>query len=232
MKKIVKYSTVCTIIVLIFGGFVTYVLLKPPTLEQLFNRATNHVVEVKAQKENDIRVFGSAVLLDNSGQFVTNAHVVTFVQMGVVKQFDEYFVRFSFEANYREVSLVKFDRDIDLALLQIVDMPSFRLQAVEISNNTIRSGQTVFAVGNSLNHGVAISQGLVSLPLVRIEYEGSLKEVIQASITITEGNSGGALLDNRGRLIGITTFRLRDSMGVPIFGMVYCVPVGAVLGFK
>jgi len=54
---------------------------------------------------------------------------------------------------------------------------------------------------------------------------------IQTNLDITHGNSGGALLDYRGRLVGITTFRLRDIAGQVIFGTSFSIPIHIVLDF-
>ncbi|MDR2266034.1 MAG: trypsin-like serine protease [Christensenellaceae bacterium] len=48
---------------------------------------------------------------------------------------------------------------------------------------------------------------------------------------MNEGNSGGALLNSRGQLIGITTFRTKDSKGNPIYGIAYCIPMDVVLDY-
>ncbi|UKI50761.1 MAG: S1C family serine protease [Clostridium sp.] len=73
----------------------------------------------------------------------------------------------------------------------------------------ISSGDKVYAIGNGMNHGIGINEGIISLPQVNIEYENNVRNVIQCDLIINEGNSGGALLDSKGRLIGITTFRLK-----------------------
>jgi S1-C subfamily serine protease len=82
-----------------------------------------------------------------------------------------------------------------------------------------------------MNHGVSITQGIVSLPQINIEYDGKTHNAIQCDLTINEGNSGGALLDERVKLIGITTFRIKDQLGNPIYGVAFCIPVNQVTAF-
>lgn len=82
-----------------------------------------------------------------------------------------------------------------------------------------------------MNHGIGITEGVVSLPQINIEYEDTIRNVIQCDLIINEGNSGGALLDERGRLIGITTFRLKDNMGNIIYGVAFCIPINMVIDY-
>lgn len=82
-----------------------------------------------------------------------------------------------------------------------------------------------------MNHSIGITQGLVSLPQVNINYEDNNRNVIQCDLIINEGKSGGALLDEKGRLIGSTTFRLRDSLGNIIYGIAFCIPINTVLDY-
>lgn len=57
------------------------------------------------------------------------------------------------------------------------------------------------------------------------------RNVIQCDLIINEGNSGGALLDSKGRLIGITTFRLKDYSGNVIYGIAFCIPIRDVIDY-
>ena len=50
-------------------------------------------------------------------------------------------------------------------------------------------------------------------------------------LTIAQGNSGGALLNEKGKLIGITTFRTKDNSGNVIYGIVYCISINIVLDY-
>ena len=80
-----------------------------------------------------------------------------------------------------------------------------------------------------MNYGISISQGIVSMPKVIIDYNEKDKEMIQADINISEGNSGGALLNQNGKLIGITTFRTKDQNGNIIYGNAFAIPINDVV---
>ena len=92
-------------------------------------------------------------------------------------------------------------------------------------------GERVYAIGNGSNLGLSITQGIIGIPKVNIEYDNITREAIQCDLTISEGNSGGALLDKKGRLIGITTFQIKDSSGDIIYGLAYCIPINSVIDF-
>ncbi len=89
----------------------------------------------------------------------------------------------------------------------------------------------MFAIGNGSNYGLAITHGIISTPRINIEYEKTIREVIQSDITISAGNSGGALLDGKGNLIGITSFRTKDNQGNVVYGLVYYIPINTVINY-
>ncbi len=92
-------------------------------------------------------------------------------------------------------------------------------------------GTAVFSVGNMMNYGISIAEGIVSAPGIEIEYEGMVREVIQIDINIASGSSGGALLDKNGKLIGITSFRLKDNKGDIVYGTGFAVPIDKVMEY-
>lgn len=203
-----------------------------PKPEEIFSKAMQQVVELKCAKEGGGESFGSAVLISGEGEFVSNAHVVTYTRLGEIHEFDEYYIRFATENDYRKVKLVKYDTESDLSLLQLTDFADIKLQPAKIGDfNKIKSGNTVYAVGNGLNHGISITKGIVSLPQVNLEYGDTVRTMVQCDLIINEGNSGGALLDEKGKLIGLTTFRLKDNQGKTVYGVAFCIPMDNVKSF-
>lgn len=200
--------------------------------QEIYSRSLNSVVEVKAVSENVGESFGTGEIISSDGKIVTNAHVVTYTRAGAVKEFDNYFVRFAFEEEYREVSLEKYQTENDLAVLKFKrDFPSPAKPVKCGESNKVRSGDVVYAVGNASNYGIGVFRGIVSVPYVNIEIDNITRRVIQCDLTIAAGNSGGALLNEHGELVGITTFRTKDNSGNVIYGIVYCIPVNTVLEF-
>ncbi|MCM1438613.1 MAG: serine protease [Roseburia sp.] len=205
---------------------------KQPSATDIYNQCIYNVVEVKAVSENVGESFGTAEIISKDGRLVTNAHVVTYTRLNVVTEFENYYIRFSFEDEYREVTLEKFDSERDIAFLKLKDTAGLDIKPVNIGNSdSLKAGQRVYAVGNASNYGIGIFEGIVSIPLINIELDGVLRSVIQCDLTIAAGNSGGALLNGSGEFVGITTFRTKDNSGNVIFGIVYCIPVNTVLEF-
>lgn len=198
----------------------------------IYDECLYNVVEVKAVSESVGESYGTAEIINDSGTLVTNAHVVTYTRLSVVNTFDEYYIRFSYEDDYRMVSLEKYDSDLDIAILSINDITDINIVPIKTGDSdALKSGNTVYAVGNASNYGIGIFQGIISVPLVNIELDGLIRSVIQCDLTIAAGNSGGALLNADGELVGITTFRTKDTSGNVIYGIVYCIPINTVLEY-
>ena len=229
MTKEKKHNLISAIIVAIgLTAVATIVIvsicLKPLSPQKIYSDNLNGVVELKASSENVGESYGTAVFVGNDGTLITNTHVVTYKKMGEVHTFDSYEIRFATESEYRTVELMKYDEQLDLAILKLVEKCKF--SAVQFGNSDeLKAGERVYAVGNALNYGISITQGIVSVPLLQMEYEETLRKVIQCDLTINEGNSGGALFNESGELVGITTFRTKDNMGNVVYGIAYCIPI-------
>ena len=203
---------------------------KSLTATDIYTRCLQNVVEVKASSDSIGESFGTGEILTEDGKIITNAHVVTYTRLGETHVFEDLYIRFSFEDNYRKVTLEDYDGDIDLAVLKADGLTDFK--PIKTGDSAkLKAGQKVWAVGNAANYGIGIFEGIISLPLVNIMSDGVQKSVIQCDITIAAGNSGGALLNDKGELIGVTTFRTKDNSGNVIYGIVYCIPVNSVLEY-
>ncbi|MCM1009072.1 MAG: serine protease [Ruminococcus flavefaciens] len=199
---------------------------------EIYNQCLKNVVEVKSSSKNYGEGFGTGEIVTSDGKIVTNAHVVTFTRLGTTNEFDEYYIRFAFENEYRSVRLEKYDLELDLAVLILEDCSDIVLNPINLSDSdTIKAGDIVYAVGNASNYGMGIFKGIVSIPLINVELDGLTRSVIQCDLTIAAGNSGGALLNENGELIGITTFRTKDISGNVIYGIAYCIPINALLEY-
>lgn len=224
-------SIIMGITVILCAVILCCIFIPLPKPSEIYKNSLYSIVELKASTKNIGESFGTAEFIDNEGTLVTNAHVVTYMRMGVVNTFSEYFIRFATEDEYREVSLVKYDSDLDIAVLKLIDK-NCRFSALKMGvSSTLKSGDSVYAIGNGVNYGLSIAQGIVGIPLLEIQYSGNIRRVIQCDLTIAEGNSGGALLDSHGRLVGITTFRTKDGMGNVVYGLAYCIPIDIVMEY-
>lgn len=198
---------------------------------EIYYRCLYNVVEVKST-EGETESFGTGELISSEGEFITNSHVVTYTKRGEVNTFSNYYIRFSFEEEYHECVLIRYDDEIDLAILKLINTQGMKIRPITLGDSSkLKAGEKVYALGNASNCGIGIFEGTISIPLVNIEYDDLSRVVIQCDLTIVAGNSGGALINEKGELIGITTFRIRDNANNVIYGIAYCIPVNTVTEF-
>lgn len=93
--------------------------------------------------------YGSGVIYSSDGYLITNAHVVTYTRLGITNEFDNYYIRFASEEDYREVSLFKYDNDLDLAVLKLDKVKTKAFKTADSSK--LDSGDKVYAIGNTSN---------------------------------------------------------------------------------
>lgn len=199
---------------------------------EIFKTCLYNVVEIKASSEGVGESFGTGEIISADGKIITNSHVITYKRLNTVNEFENYFIRFSFEDDYRSAVLEKYDSNLDIAVLKITDFSDLITKPITFGNSDeLEAGERVYAVGNASNYGVGIYEGIISIPLLSVELDGLTRRVIQCDLTIASGNSGGALLNDRGELIGLTTFRTRDNSGNVIYGIVYSIPINTVLEY-
>ena len=195
--------------------------------KDIFNMNINSIVEVKATTETVGESYGTGVIYDSSGLLITNAHVISYTTLSESKTFDKYEIRFATKEEYQSATLIKYDFEIDLAILKINE-ESMQYDSVKFGKDNYSYGDKVYAIGNTSNYGIGISEGTISVPEVNIVYNNISRTVIQSNIDIASGNSGGALLNDKGKLIGITTFRTKDNQGNVNYGFAYSIPLKIV----
>jgi serine peptidase DegS len=160
---------------------------------------------------------GSAVVIDSDGYLVTNYHVIADAAEIRVQMAD---------GRIADPEVVGFDAETDLALLK-VDLGT--LPAIPLGRSSqLRIGDVVLAIGNPYGLTKTVTQGIVSatgrgqLNLMTFE------NFIQTDAAINEGNSGGALINSLGELVGINTAVLAQDAGTE--GISFAIPVDLVRG--
>ena len=168
---------------------------------------------------------GSGVIVTPQGHTITNAHAITDPRTG--KPVEEVTVKLSDKKEY-EAKIIGFDRSTDVAVLKIDAAEP--LPHVTLANSDFMEvGDVVFAVGNPLGIGMTVTMGIVSATKkseLGVLEEGGYENFIQTDAAINRGNSGGALLDAKGRLIGINTAIISQT-GASI-GIGLAIPVNMV----
>lgn len=228
-----KFNIVLTIFNLALLAFIGFFLVEEKLYspENVFKKAVDGVLETRAVA-GERESAGSAVVINDDGELITNYHVVSYNQDEQSVIYDEIYVRLATEEEYHEAEVIKIDEHQDLALLKVTDETyQAKLKRIRVAKERVRTGATCYSVGNMSNQGISISKGIISSESISIIIDNEARKYIQAQINIALGSSGGALLDSRGKLIGITTLRLKDRYGNPQYGYGYSIPISVVLDF-
>jgi S1-C subfamily serine protease len=161
---------------------------------------------------------GSGFVIDDQGHILTNAHVVDGAQRIEVKLGEN--------AESVEAKLVGKDPSTDVAVLQ-VDPDQVDLHPLSLgSSSDVQVGDPLVAIGNPFGLERTVTTGIVSALQRQIKAPNgfTISDVIQTDASINPGNSGGPLLDENGRVIGITS-QIATAGGEGSVGVGFVVPI-------
>jgi S1-C subfamily serine protease len=162
---------------------------------------------------------GTGFIWDNSGNIITNFHVIQNADAAQVTLADQ--------SNWK-ARRVGAAPDKDLAVLRI-DAPANKLRPIPVgTSKDLQVGQSVFAIGNPFGLDQSLTTGVISALGREIESvtRRPIQGVIQTDAAINPGNSGGPLLDSAGRLIGVNT-AIYSPSGASA-GIGFAIPVDTV----
>jgi len=157
------------------------------------------------QSQQEEEALGSGFVLDTEGHIVTNNHVVDSA--------DSIIVTFQ-DGTTVPATVVGTDPDSDLAVVKVEGVPAERLHPVTFADSTqLKVGQLAIAIGNPFGLEGTMTVGIISalgraLPADTSDAQGSsytIPDVIQTDAAINPGNSGGVLVDDAGRVVGVTS---------------------------
>lgn len=154
---------------------------------------------------------GSGVIISEDGYIVTNNHVI--------KDASEIEITLNNKKSYT-AKLIGTDSKMDIALLKINADEKLPYTAFANSDN-VKIGEWVLAVGNPYNLTSTVTAGIVSAKARNLDTSG-IQSFIQTDAAVNPGNSGGALVNTRGELIGINT--MISSMTGSYVGYSFAVP--------
>ena len=167
-----------------------------PAVVNVYNRGVSN----GGRNQLEIRTLGSGVIMDQRGYILTNKHVINDADQIIVALQD---------GRVFEALLVGSDSLTDLAVLKI---NATTLPIIPINGKrTPHIGDVVMAIGNPYNLGQTITQGIISAT-GRIGLNPSGRQsFLQTDASINHGNSGGALVNSLGELMGINTLSFDKS---------------------
>lgn len=193
------------------------------TSNQIYDQVLPSVVCVTADQGNGSASVGSGVVLTQSGYIVTNFHII---QGGVSLNVS----MLSSTANY-DAKLVGYDEELDLAVLKIEaqGLVPARLG----SSDQLSVGDSVYAIGNPMGylHGT-MTEGIISSPTRTIPVDGKDMNLLQTSAALNSGNSGGALTNAYGQVVGITSAKITGvENDTVIEGLGLVIPINDTIPF-
>ena len=199
------------------------------TINEIYESAAPGVVQITSTGQRDPdplagipqQALGSGFVVDKAGHIVTNYHVV--------QGANEIRVSFS-NRDTVKAKQVGTDPSTDLAVLQ-VDVNAGALTPLPLGNSDrVEVGDQVVAIGNPFGLYRTVTAGIVSAVqrLITAPNDFTIDHVIQTDAAINHGNSGGPLLDARGRVVGVNTQIETGNVSTGNIGIGFAVPSNTV----
>jgi serine protease DegS len=186
--------------------------IQPNAIEELFGDARPRYRQRVEQS------LGSGVIVDAAAHVITNHHVIDNADLIRAQLAD---------GRIANASIVGRDPDTDLAVLQLdlkKDIPVMPMG----HSDRLRVGDVVLAIGNPVGLSQTVTQGIVSATGRGQLGVATYENFIQTDAPINVGNSGGALINANGELVGINTAVLAKNLGIE--GIGFAIPVNLVRG--
>lgn len=154
-----------------------------------FEELTESIIEIKSTNFRGQPNFGSGIIISNDGYIITASHLVnSAASITLVNQGIDYPAR-----------LIGYDQFSDVAVLKS-EMKDLR--PINFPNNLdVSVGDKVYALGNPFNLGISVSSGILSA--TGRNFGNPYLDIFQTDASINRGNSGGALVNERGEFIGM-----------------------------
>ncbi|MCC7462015.1 MAG: trypsin-like peptidase domain-containing protein [Gammaproteobacteria bacterium] len=189
--------------------------VQPTPLEQLFGDGWP-----PRYRQRVHRALGSGVIVDAAGHVITNQHVIADAETIMVQLAD---------GRVTQAAVVGRDPDTDLAVLRVrlTNLPVMPLGR----SDQLQVGDEVLAIGSPLGLSQTVTHGIVSATGRGQLGVATFENFIQTDAAINEGNSGGALVNTSGELIGINTAVLaKNASAAGVEGIGFAIPVNLARG--
>lgn len=174
---------------------------------------------------------GSGIIVgktDNELMILTNKHVVEDAEKLSVKFINDK----SVDATVKGYSSSK---DIAIITISLSSLDDETLKSIKIAtmgdSNELKVGNGVIAIGNALGYGQSVTTGVISALNREVSIDNTTTNMIQTDAAINGGNSGGALLNSKGEVIGINSAKYSSSYSsssASIEGMGFAIPISDV----
>ena len=192
---------------------------KELSLQELYDQCSKSIVAIKGYQDGvDGYYWGSGIILSKDGLILTNTHVIENCDTASVTLYDN--------SSYA-ATLVGADSTSDIAVLKI-DVSGLTPASFGDSAE-LAIGDKVAAIGNPLGETfrMTLTDGIISAIDRGISYNGHSMTLLQTNTAINEGNSGGALFNMYGQVIGVTNMKMMSSYS-SIEGIGFAIPSSTI----
>ena len=192
---------------------------KELSLQELYDQCSKSIVAIKGYQDGvDGYYWGSGIILSKDGLILTNTHVIENCDTARVTLYDN--------SSYA-ATLVGADSTSDIAVLKI-DVSGLTPASFGDSAE-LAIGDKVAAIGNPLGETfrMTLTDGIISAIDRGISYNGHSMTLLQTNTAINEGNSGGALFNMYGQVIGVTNMKMMSSYS-SIEGIGFAIPSSTI----
>lgn len=171
---------------------------------------------------------GSGIIISEDGYILTNNHIINSTDSSIYYEVSEAtkvtVYLYNDETPY-EATIIGTDEQTDLAVIKIENE---NLTAAELGDSdSIKIGEFAMAIGNPLGMESSVTSGIISAVNRSVTTDdGTTYNLIQTDAAINSGNSGGALVNAEGKVIGINTLKLSGS---GIEGMGFAIPINETI---
>jgi len=197
-------------------------------IQVTYTTTTNSIFGFGIPTTSEASATGSGIIISEDGYIVTNNHVVDTSSSGSsysyydISEATSVKVKLYGSDELYDAKIVGKDSQTDLAVLKI---DKTGLTAAEFANSDEATvGEFAMAVGSPLGLDTTVTTGIVSAVNREVEADGTTYVCIQTDAAINSGNSGGALVNGDGKVIGINTLKLSGS-GVE--GIGFAIPINS-----
>lgn len=171
---------------------------------------------------------GSGIIMSSDGYILTNNHIINSSDSSIYYEVSEaakVYVYLYNDTTPYEAKIIGTDEKTDLAVIKI---DKDGLTPAELADSaSVKIGEFAMAIGNPLGMQSSVTSGIISAVNRTVESsDGNTFTLIQTDAAINAGNSGGALINSEGKVIGINTLKLS---GTGIEGMGFAIPINDTL---
>jgi len=178
--------------------------------EEIYEKVNDAVVIILVYDSDDIlNTQGSGVIINSDGYVLTNYHVLSGSEKVKIMHGD---------LLIEDIEIVGGDKDKDFLVLK---MPASNYSYIPYSDSSdIKIGQRVYAIGSPLGYENTISEGIIS----GYRKFSNGRKLIQITTSISSGSSGGAVVNSKGELIGISTYTVKEGQNIN-----FAIPINDIM---